>query len=110
MHARCNARSVCVCDRTPCARATNVQERGHPQVHAVGRVVVKKTSAGRRAACPSCCLEKELVQVGKHAVEGAEEQDEESEKGVADGVVCAIVEDADGVENIQLVLPTRVSR
>ena len=55
-------------------------------------------------------VEKELVQVGKHAVEGAEEQDEESEKGVADGVVCAIVEDADGVENIQLVLPTSVSR
>ena len=55
-------------------------------------------------------VEKELVQVGKHAVEGAEEQDEESKKGVADGVMCAIVEDADGVENIQLVLPTSVSR
>ena len=50
-------------------------------------------------------VEKELVQVGKHAVEGGE-----SEKGVADGVMCAIVEDADGVENIQLVLPTSVSR
>jgi len=46
--------------------------------------------------------EKELVQVDKHTAERAEEQDQESENGVADGVVCALVEDAEGEEKIQL--------
>ena len=66
----------------------------------VGRVVVKKTALADVQRV--LVVEKELIQLDQHAVERAKEQDEESEKGVADGVACALVEDANGVEKIQL--------
>ena len=55
--------------------------------------------------------EKELVQVDKHAVKHAGQQEEENAKSVADVVVCALVEDAEGVEKDPAhVLPTSESR